>query len=143
MIPHLDAPAAEVHLPPEVAHLATARAFVGAIAATAPGFDPGRIDDVRLAVSEAVANAIAAQGRVGSSEPVVVRSAPVGGRLVVEVVDHGGGMVAPDGGTVEVADLPEGGLGIPLLRALADEVTLDDSPGGTAVRMAFALGRSE
>lgn len=139
MILLLDARAAEVRLPPEVTHSATARAFVASIAATAPGFDPGRIDDVRLAVSEAVTNAITAHQRTGSDAPVVVRCAVTEGVLVVEVTDRGGGMVAPDGRRLDVSDLPDRGLGIPLMRSLADEVVFVGTPGGTLVRLAFAF----
>lgn len=139
MIPVLDDTAAELRLPPTVGQIATARAFVGSIAATTPGLDESRIDDVRLATSEAVANAVTAQRRNGRTDRIVVRCSADGLLLVVEVIDNGGGMTAPGGGPIDVGDLTEGSLGIPLIRALTDQVVFDDAPGGTVVRMAFRL----
>lgn len=139
MIPPLGGDVAELLLPPAIVMLGIARAFVGAVAASAPGLDASRVDDVRLATSEAVANAVTAQQRVGCADRIVVRCCVDGPLLVVEVIDRGGGVVEPVGVVADASDLDGGGLGIPLIRALADTVVFGEAPGGTVVRLAFRL----
>ena len=114
------------------------------------GLADDRIDDVRLAVSEAVTNAVQAHRRVQSVAPVVVRTAVDGTRFVVEVGDAGPGLavdasadpLAALAADDDLGGLDEGGFGIPVMRSLAD--TFDVLPGGlvdrgngTTIRMAF------
>ena len=57
-------------------------------------------------------------------------------RLVIEVVDEGEGFdpVAAEG---NADDLSEGGLGIAIIRAIADEVEIGAQPGGKGSRLRF------
>jgi serine/threonine-protein kinase RsbW len=99
-----------------------------------------RLDDLRLAVSEACANAVDAQLRAGVDEPLRVAIEVEPGIVAVTVTDHAGGF---DPGAVD--SLPpvtdpsrlrhERGLGIPLMRSLADEVQFTATGTGTAVRL--------
>lgn len=136
----------ELQLPPQPSVVAVARMVIGAVAATEPMFDEERTADLRLAVSEACTNAIQAQlaNYEGSdpSAPIVLRCTVHGSRIDLSVQDHAGGF-DPDGIEAHppVADPMrldhEGGLGIPLIRLLADECAFVPSPGGTTVHMAF------
>ncbi len=101
---------------------------------------PRRLEDLRLAVSEACANAVDAQLRAGVDEPLRVAIEIEPGQVAVTVTDHAGGF-DPD----EVDPLPpatdptrlrhERGLGLPLMRSLVDEVTFVPTDRGTAVRL--------
>lgn len=136
----------ELELPPRPEAVAVARLVVGAVAAVEPHFDEERGADLRLAVSEACTNAIRAQlaRRTGSdpTAPISVRCEVDGGRIQLTVRDHGGGF-DPTGleshpAVTDPARLEhEGGLGIPLIRLLADELEFVDTPGGTTVVMTF------
>ncbi len=134
----------ELVIPPTPEFLQLARAIVGVAAGLGGGasssLDPGRIADLRLVVSEAVTNAIEAQGEIGVSDRILVCCRVADDHVVVEVVDHGPGF-DPD----SVPDLPdvetperlchESGLGVALMRRLSDEAVVESGPGGTTVRL--------
>lgn len=136
----------ELELPPRPEVVAVARLVVGAVAAVDASFDEERGADLRLAVSEACTNAIQAQlaRRAGAQPdaPILLRCSVHDGRIQLTIQDHGGGF-DPDGLVAhpEVTDPArldhEGGLGIPLIRLLADELEFRASPGGTTVVMTF------
>ncbi len=134
-----------LEIPARPDFLALARLVVAATAATDPLLPEDRIDDLRLAVSEACTNAIEAHRRVGSDPSVIrieCRLRP--DQVEVEVEDHGAGF-DPDA----LVDHPpagdptrldhERGLGIPLMRVLTDEVEFRPTTGGTAVRMVLRV----
>lgn len=137
----------ELELPARPEVVAIARLVVGAVASADPAFDEERTADVRLAVSEACTNAIQAQrarmvGNGSDVEPVLVRCMHSPGQIAVTVRDQGGGFdpaeLAPHPEVTDPARLDhEGGLGIPLMRMLADDLEFDRSSGGTTVRMTF------
>lgn len=136
----------ELELPPRPEVVAVARLVVGAIAAVDPMFDEERGADLRLAASEACTNAIQAQLARGAGSrpdaPIVLRCSVGDGRIRLTVQDHAGGfdpddLVAHPAVTDPARLDHEGGLGIPLIRLLADELEFRDSPGGTTVVMTF------
>lgn len=88
-----------------------------------------REEDVKLAVSEAVSNAVVHAFGQGSGT-ITLRAWRERGRLDVLVADDGGGMTPK----VERAGL---GLGISVITRLAAEVRFDSSEQGTAVHMSF------
>jgi serine/threonine-protein kinase RsbW/stage II sporulation protein AB (anti-sigma F factor) len=100
------------------------------------GIREPRLSDVRLAISEAVTNVVVHAFR-GFSESGTV-TVTVASRdhewIEVRVVDEGSGMTPRD-------DSPGLGLGLPLIRHLADQFTYDRPPGGvgTELWMRFAL----
>jgi serine/threonine-protein kinase RsbW len=141
----------ELEIPARPEYLALARLLVAAAVAGDPEFPEDRLDDLRLAVSEACTNAMEAQARAAGSraganghgrgtEPIQIRCLLDMEQVEVEVTDHGDGF-DPDA----LADHPpvtdpsrldyERGLGIPLIRILTDEVEFMPSPTGTRVRM--------
>ena len=97
--------------------------------------DPELLDDLKTAASEACNNVVLhAYG--GEPGPMGVRLFIDEQRIRVAVEDQGVGL--PD----SVADRAEG-IGLSVIRALADEVNLRASPqGGALVQMDFALQRA-
>jgi serine/threonine-protein kinase RsbW len=110
----------------------------------AAGMEAERLDDVCLAVTEAVTNAITVHQAAAHDEPVAVEvSATADGVLCVDVIDCGPGFdpLSPEECEAAVRDRTgdlEGGLGVTLMRALADDIAFDHEDGMT-VRMYFGL----
>lgn len=96
------------------------------------------LGDLKLALTEACTNSVrhAYAGGEGLVE-IVYELHP--DRLVVEVVDEGAGFDLPDGTAPPLADdeLSEGGLGIALIQALADEFEIGERPQGGGSRLRF------
>jgi anti-sigma regulatory factor (Ser/Thr protein kinase) len=100
--------------------------------------DPELLDDLKTAVSEACNNVVLhAYG--GQPGPMVVKLFVDPARIYVTVADAGIGL--PTGrDSFEHAE----GIGLSVIRALADEVSLTHSDGGgTEVRMDFAALRGD
>ncbi len=98
------------------------------------GFGESSLFDIKVALGEALANAIrhgAPQDGVGE---ILVRIIAYPERIVLEVLDNGLGF---DGAHAGSEDLyAPGGRGIMFMRALMDRVEYDTSPsGGTLVRL--------
>jgi anti-sigma regulatory factor (Ser/Thr protein kinase) len=120
-------------LPADLDRLKEARDFAERTAARY-GFDDDARYQVRLAVSEAVTNAI----EHGSSSPddaVRIAVSEESGALVFEIVDSGRFVprVTRDGA------FPEGGRGLEFMRLMMDEVDLRPSRSGTRVRLTKRL----
>ena len=90
---------------------------------------PARIADIRLAVTEACANAVIHAYPNGQAGTVHVTADLTQHTLVVGVRDYGSGL----------ADPPSVGLGMPLMQTLADSVSIHDADPGAAVQMVFQL----
>lgn len=130
----------ELAIPASNDYLALARAVIVAAARTWPGLGEDRLEDLRLAVSEACANAIEAHVLAGSEASVRIRCSLDQDRVEVEVVDQGQGFdldglaVLPS--VTDPARLEhESGLGIPLIRSYSDHSEIRSSPAGTHVRL--------
>ena len=108
-------------------HSATAR-IRGAVdrLAAEHGLSAEATFDLKLAASEAVANALRHGSGNGRAVDVTLR--PLDGAIEVEVTDAG--TFARPGGID-----PERGRGIPLMVALADEVEFASTGDGTRVRL--------
>jgi serine/threonine-protein kinase RsbW len=91
--------------------------------------------DLKLALTEACSNSVrhAYSDREGSVEILYELHED---RLVIEVLDEGEGFEARE---TEKSDdeLAEGGLGIAIIRAIADEFEVADRSGGTGSRLRF------
>lgn len=130
-------------LPPVPANVSVARERVASVA-QANGASATRIEDVALAVSEAVTNAFTAHREAGSAKPVVLIAEMENGHtLEVTVADQGAGFVAPSKAEplTPAPDSPEDvddGLGLTVMRQLADEVEFVRSQGMT-VALRFDL----
>jgi len=136
--------AVEIEIPARADYVSLVRLVVAAAAELAPGLDASRIDDLRVAVSEATTNAIQAHIRSGSNRPVKVCCRCSDGSVVVTVRDEGPGfdvdalpeMPPPES---EARLGRESGLGISIMRTLADQSSIDSCSEGTEVRLAFLL----
>lgn len=132
-----------LRVPARAEHLALVRLVVTGLAESFGHLADNRLDDLRLAVSEACANAVEAYGRLGRrGAQVVVRCRVAPGRVEVDVHDEAGGF---DPGRLEAhppVETPERlhherGLGVPLMRELADAEFVSEG-GGTTVRLVVA-----
>lgn len=130
----------ELHLPPDVQYVGLARLVVCSAARQA-GMASERVEDLRIAVSEATTNAIVAHQRSGEDRPVILSfGATDHGTFEVAVTDAGPGFepLSPDAaGGRDWRD--ENGLGVTLIRGLADEVDFARDEG-MRVHMRFAVG---
>lgn len=114
-------------LPSEPESVADARNAVAALAQ----YLGVAVDDVKIAVSEAVGNAIVHAYRGTKSGAIRVFAREDRGRLLVTVADDGAGM-APN---------PESRglrIGIPLITKVCDDVRFSSTDEGTTVSMSFA-----
>ena len=130
----------ELEIPARPEFVAVARLLVSAMASSGGGMPDDRVDDLKLAVSEACTNAIEAHDAIDTDERVIVRCRDDDSCLEVQVEDRGGGFDPthlPDHPPVTDPERLkfERGLGVPLIRTLVDEVEFSPSGGGTAVRM--------
>jgi serine/threonine-protein kinase RsbW/stage II sporulation protein AB (anti-sigma F factor) len=102
------------------------------------GFAELQLTDVRLAVSEAVTNAVVhafREQREPGTVTVVVDVAADDGHVEVLVSDGGSGMAPRD-------DSPGVGLGLPLIRRVTDGFDhRERAGGGTELWMSFELTR--
>ena len=99
------------------------------------------LGDLKLAVTEAASNSVRhAYGNGDGTVEVVYELAQ--DRLIVEVNDNGQGFVREDA-AVHRDELDEGGLGIAIIQALADEFEIGSRPGGNGSRLRFVKLLSE
>jgi serine/threonine-protein kinase RsbW len=134
-----------LEIPARPEYLAVARQVVVAAASVEPTFRDTRLDDLRIAVSEATTNAIDAHGTV-DDERIVIRCNLADDRVEVEVVDRGPGFDPESAPTAPPPEHPdrlewETGLGLPLMRGLTDETEISSGERGTAVRMTVYVPR--
>lgn len=140
--------ALDLSVPTGPEYIAVVRLVVSSLAGARRNLADERIDDLKLAVSEACTNAIDAHLAAGIDAPVNIKVTEAPERLEIEVTDRGPGF-DPD-------DLPahppvtdpdrlnfERGLGIPLMRTLVDDLTFERTDAGTRVRMVIYGGPAD
>jgi serine/threonine-protein kinase RsbW len=94
--------------------------------------------DLKLAITEAASNSVRhAYDDQGGIVEVLYSLEP--DRLVVEVTDNGEGFEPPEERASEDGDLSEGGLGIAIIRAVADELEITSSASGSRLRFVKRL----
>ena len=138
----------ELEIPARLEFVALARLLVSSFAASTAVLPEDRIDDLKIAVSEACTNAIEAHGAADTAERVLVRCRDADEHLEVLIEDRGAGF-----DPAELPDHPpvtdperlnfERGLGIPLIRALVDDVEFSSSSEGTAVKLVMHHGDAD
>jgi serine/threonine-protein kinase RsbW len=137
-----------LEIPARPEYIALVRLVVSSLASGRRVLADERVDDLKLAVSEACTNAIEAHGAVDVDERVRVRCREDEDRFEVSIDDRGEGFdpsTLPEHPPVTDPERLnfERGLGIPLIRTLVDEVAFDSGDGGTSVTMTLYCGRAE
>jgi anti-sigma regulatory factor (Ser/Thr protein kinase) len=94
------------------------------------GLSPERINDVKLAVSEAVTNAVQHAYRDEDPGDVTGTADTEQGTLRIVIADSGSGMSPRP-------DSPGLGLGLPLIAYVADAVEVVSHGDGTEIHMTF------
>src|SRR5688572_16615622 len=133
------APLVSLEIPPRTPYVGVVRLTIAALARNA-GLDEELVEDLRIAVSEACANAVIANEEAGSSEAVVVDWLQEETRIVIEVGDRGSGLqgeasqVDTDGFSSRLA------MSVALLESLVDEFTFTPREGGgTTARLTLSV----
>jgi serine/threonine-protein kinase RsbW len=137
--PRLNEDNVELRVPCKPEYVRIVRTVVGEMADSIP-LSPEAVEEVKVAVSEAVANIVRhAYGGCPATESVIVRCSAAGGNLSLEIIDKGIGFKVPAVGLVPSLDVTrekEGGLGIVLIRTLMDSVDYMSKPNfGTRIKM--------
>lgn len=130
----------EIKIPPRTEYVAMVRRLVTEVVARQAGVDVQRLEDLRVAVSEAVTNAVAAHAVRRISEPIRICCVRGPGRIEIGVYDRGGGF---DPATVPEPPNPtdprrldtERGMGLWLMQVMSDDHSIATSRRGTEVRL--------
>jgi serine/threonine-protein kinase RsbW len=127
-----------LEIPPRSAYVGVVRLALASLARTA-GLDEATIDDLRIAVSEACANAVLAHEQSGLDTPVSVSWTEEGDSFVVAVEDSAStyeseSALDSQGIATRLA------MSAALLRALVDECTFSARAGG-GTRAQLVLNR--
>jgi anti-sigma regulatory factor (Ser/Thr protein kinase) len=122
----------ELRFTPVTAHVRTAR-LVATSLGRRFGLGEEALDEVRLAVGETCARAVALHRAQELDTPVVVTLDDGPSAFSVEVEDFS----APD------APEPEPGLSLAVVTGLVDDVVVERGPGSNRVRMVWPAARRE
>jgi serine/threonine-protein kinase RsbW len=129
-----------LNFPAKADYLLLARLALSGLARTLP-LDEEEIADLKLAVTEACGNAV--RHAYAEDDGSVVVSFVVGpSSLELIVEDRGAGISEPDLAAEGEPEPLEGGMGMAIIRAVVDEVDVQDGADGrgTVVRMRKYLG---
>jgi serine/threonine-protein kinase RsbW len=136
----------ELLLSPLPYHVRTAR-LVGVATARRAGLADEHVDELRFAIGEACARAVALHARHAPDTPVrvLLRDDPTG--LTVEVIDEGPAS-QPSTDTdpealferdLEDEDSVDPAVSLAVLSGMVDDVEVEPSPTGTTVRLRWPL----
>ncbi|WP_339253511.1 anti-sigma B factor RsbW [Sporosarcina sp. FSL W8-0480] len=137
----------EIKIPAKAQYVGVARLMISGIASRL-GFTYDDIEDLKIASSEAITNAVQhAYGGSGDGE-IIVGCAMYEERLEIMIADHGSSFdfeetkkhIGPYNAASEERFQREGGLGLYLMETLMDEVKIHHEEGVT-VFMTKYLGR--
>jgi serine/threonine-protein kinase RsbW len=123
-------------IPARAEYIALCRLALTGLARLRPISDE-LLADLKLALTEATSNSVRhaygeAEGRVEIAYQLY------DDRLVIEVNDEGEGFdPAEDGDVGDLENLTEGGLGIAIIRAIADDLHLSRGPKGRGSKLRF------
>lgn len=125
-----------LRIPARAEYIALARLALSGLAEIA-ALQEEQLADLKLALTEAVSNSVRhayadGGGFVSISYELTARS------LGIEVVDDGAGFDPERPPPLEGEELTEGGLGIAIIRTIADEFEIHSQPGTRGSRLRFA-----
>jgi len=101
------------------------------------GIGDDTMADLKLALTEAVSNSVRHAYGTNSDGHVDVTFELAADRIGVEVVDDGEGFDPDEPPSFEGDELSEGGLGIAIIRSIADELQIESSLGSRGSRLRF------
>jgi serine/threonine-protein kinase RsbW len=116
-------------IPARPEYITLGRLALTAIAGVRPLSDE-TLHDLKLALTEACTNSVKHAYEEGGEGTVDILYELEPDRLAVEVGDAGAGFAPHDSGDANGDDLSEGGLGIEIIRAVTDEVEIEEREGG-------------
>jgi anti-sigma regulatory factor (Ser/Thr protein kinase) len=126
----------ELRFPAVARYLVLARLGVTGLGAVAR-LDESTLADLKLAVTEACANAV--RHAYADDDPGDVRlrmKLEDDGSLVVEVSDEGGGFDITGVRRWDPSSMRESGMGFEIMRSIVDDVEIESAPSsGTVVRL--------
>jgi serine/threonine-protein kinase RsbW len=134
--------AIELEIPARPEYVALARLVISSLASARRDLTDDRVDDLKVAVSEACTNAIEAHHSAETDDSVVIRCTERDDRLEVAIQDRGTGFdpeTLPEHPPVTDPERLnfERGLGIPLIKTLVDDVSISSSREGTMVTLSM------
>ena len=130
-----EGPSVRLRIPAKPEYITLVRLALSGLSRLRP-LDEETLGDLKLAVTEACSNSVRhgyGNGREGTVE-ISYELQP--DRLIVEVEDDGPGFDA-DTRRDAAGDLVEGGLGIEIIRSVADEFEAGERPDGGGFRLRF------
>ncbi len=128
----------EIRIPAESVYVGIVRLALGSLARSA-GFDEERVDDIRIAVSEACTNAVLHGEQAASSDPIVIAWREDDDRVVVEVDDHRSAAAEPTAMADSQGFSSRMVMSLALLREIADDLSVEPRRGGgTTTRLTFS-----
>lgn len=135
----------ELKLPAKAQYVGVARLTISGLASRI-GFSYEEIEDLKIAASEAITNAV--QHAYTENGEVVIGCALFENRIEIMVADNGQSFdykeqqkhIGPYSGTEDVKFLREGGLGLYLMETLMDEVKIINEDGVTVLMTKYLGG---
>lgn len=125
-----------LRIPAKAEYIALARLALTGLTDLA-GVTPEVAADLKLALTEAVSNSVRhAYGDTGGFVEVAYELS--GQALAIEVVDDGAGFDPERPPALEGEELSEGGLGIAIIRTIADDFEIESEAGVRGSRLRFA-----
>ena len=114
-----------LEIAPEPEHVRTARLFAASVARHF-NVDEDKVDDLKVAISEACTNSFRAHTAASISDPVLVVASRADDGVRFSVVDAGEGFEPPATGSdhTPAGGLFEGSLGLTLIRTLFPDVEM-------------------
>ena len=130
----------ELALSPLPIHVRTAR-LVGVAAARRAGLGDDTLDELRLALGEACARAVALHAEHAPDVPVIVRVRDDANALTVEVIDVGpeSGPVTADVEELFSSDEVDPRVSLAVLSGLVDDLVVTPTAQGTTVALRWPL----
>lgn len=142
-----DSTSFDFEIPARPEYLSLVRSLVVEAAEMGSTLSRERIEDFKVAVSEATTNAIEAHVRACQDDSIRIRCTLTEDRLEFHITDRGYGFYPDQIQVLPEPDDPsrlnfERGLGIYLMRVLSDKVEIRSGPDGTEVSLAIHLSSS-
>ncbi len=128
----------EIQIPPRPEYVGVVRLALASLARSS-GIHEARVDDLKIAISEACTRAVVAHDESGTGAPINVTWTAEDGRVVVEVA----GLPAPPAEDPNAVDTQGFDTRLTmseaLLKSLVDSYDINAGPTGSVVRLSLNL----